>query len=94
MRVILDLDDAFSKVLSFTAISIGKTRNITSFIANLSQGNYIKIDETGKAHQYKDEADANELSKEYMETIDREVEKFAEKMKRYKQQYKAESYHA
>ena len=52
MRVTIDIDERFSKILSFTAIkSIGLETNVSVGGVDLENGTYLKIDAEGKFHQ-------------------------------------------
>lgn len=55
MRVIIDLDDKYSTVLSFTAIGNGFNTNVTVCCVDLKMGNKIKVDTNGNFKQLKED---------------------------------------
>lgn len=56
MKVTLDIDEKFSKVISITAIGNGEYgMNISTYAADLSNGTKLTIDECGIGYQEKGE---------------------------------------
>lgn len=52
MKVIIDIDEKYARVLSITAIkSTGLETNVATAGVDLEKGQYLKIDDKGKLHQ-------------------------------------------
>lgn len=55
MKVVIDIDEKFSNILSITAVGKqGYDLNVSTYAADLSHGTKLKIDEYGKGYQAKE----------------------------------------